>query len=171
MYDEEEDGLGILEIIFGGIIVYAIFKMIAAFFRVFAEILIWFFSAWRYEVVKNADGSAASTWQEFKHLSKINWAPLSFMVLVLGVYNLNTLSDFKTQIINGVNPVQLVEAKTEIATVTARSLKVRATASAQSKVIDGLKLDEKVEVLTSQNGWTMINRDGVKGWVASRYLN
>jgi hypothetical protein len=156
MFDEDE-GASFLEIVLGGVVIYFIFKMLCEILKFIAVVIIWFFSSWRFELPKNEDGSPVSTWQESLHLLSINWQPLG-AILALAIY-----FSFGSSV--ELNPVQPVYASVE-----ARSLNVRQAPQVTATVIDGLKRDERVEVINQKNDWTQIKADKRVGWVASRYL-
>ncbi|HIF9161595.1 DUF4236 domain-containing protein [Photobacterium damselae] len=58
-----------------------------------------------------------------------------------------------------------------LSTVEAKSLRVRAEATLNSKVINQLVVGDKVVVLKTNGSWALVEGNGVKGWVASEYLS
>ncbi len=72
----------------------------------------------------------------------------------------------------GLVPVHAVHAATNSSamTVGASSLNVRSTPSRSAHVIASLKRGTKVQAFNSRYGWTYVQANRVKGWVASSYL-
>ena len=54
--------------------------------------------------------------------------------------------------------------------VTATSLRVREAASTSSAVIGSLKLNDRVSVTSTINGWAQINFNGKVAFVSETYL-
>ncbi|MGD8113133.1 DUF4236 domain-containing protein [Vibrio sp. TRT 17S01] len=63
------------------------------------------------------------------------------------------------------------EPAVSVSTVEAKSLRVRVEATLNSKVINQLVAGDEVVVLKTNGSWTLVEGDGVKGWVASEYLS
>lgn len=58
-----------------------------------------------------------------------------------------------------------------LSTVEAKSLRVRAEPTLNSKVINQLVAGNEVVVLKTNGSWVLVESNGVKGWVASEYLS
>lgn len=68
-------------------------------------------------------------------------------------------------------PINKVDAANVIGTVTATSLNVRSGASTSYSVVGKLNKGEKVEILSSNNGWYKIEYDNNKiGWSCDDYI-
>jgi len=55
--------------------------------------------------------------------------------------------------------------------VSAKSLRVRAAPSTNSKIIKQLVLGDKVQVKKKQDNWSLIVSNETEGWVASEYIS
>lgn len=62
-------------------------------------------------------------------------------------------------------------ASTKTMYVTSASLRVRAAASTSSDVLGSLKLNDRVVVKSSRNGWAQINFNGIIAFVSETYLS
>ncbi|WP_238533065.1 DUF4236 domain-containing protein, partial [Vibrio anguillarum] len=63
------------------------------------------------------------------------------------------------------------ESVNSFSTIEAKSLRVRAEPTTNSKIINQLVAGDKVKVMQTNGGWVLIEGNGVKGWVASEYLS
>ncbi|MGR5208316.1 DUF4236 domain-containing protein [Vibrio sp. PNB23_22_7] len=63
------------------------------------------------------------------------------------------------------------ESIVTLSTVEAKSLRVRAEPTLNSKVINQLVAGDEVVVLKTNGGWVLVEGNGAKGWVASEYLS
>ena len=66
---------------------------------------------------------------------------------------------------------QAVESQTKTMYVTASSLKVREAASTNSAVLGSLKLNDRVSVTSTSNGWAKIQYNGKAAFVSATYLS
>ncbi|HCM0867995.1 TPA: DUF4236 domain-containing protein [Vibrio parahaemolyticus] len=63
------------------------------------------------------------------------------------------------------------EPAVSVSKVEAKSLRVRAESTLNSKVINQLVAGDEVVVLKTNGSWALVEGNGVKGWVASEYLS
>lgn len=55
-------------------------------------------------------------------------------------------------------------------TITTETIRIRESATTESKVLDIASLNEKVEILGEENGWYKVNYKGTTGYIYKQYL-
>ena len=66
---------------------------------------------------------------------------------------------------------QGVYADDNIGIVTASSLNVKRESSTSNNIIGGVMRNQKVQIMSSRNGWYEIKYSNKSGWVSGRYVS